>query len=206
MMRWIFTALILLAVVFGICNGRMAEVNTAAISECGRAVELAITLAGTICLWNGLMKVAQASGLTEKIARLLSPITTRIFRGVGKTSNAMQLITMNITANLLGLGNAATPLGIAAITELEKSTPDEDKGTANDNMILLVVLNTASIQLIPTTVAVLRLKYGSANPMDIIPAVLIASLVSVTVGLSLAKLFNRAFPVHRKSKGGRGPA
>lgn len=201
MMKWIFSILILLAVVFGACNGRMSEVSTAALSECGRAVELAITLAGTICLWNGLMRVAQESRLTEKIAKLLSPVTTRIFRGVERTSYAMQLITMNITANLLGLGNAATPLGIAAISELEKATPCEHKGTASDNMILLVVLNTASIQLVPTTVAVLRLQYGSDTPMDIIPAVLITSLVSVTVGIALAKLLNRVFPVQRKRKG-----
>ncbi len=90
--------------------------------------------------------------------------------------------------------NAATPLGLAAIQELEQSLPPEHKGAASDPMILLVVLNTASIQLIPTTVAVLRLKYGSENPMDIIPAVLISSLVSVTVGLFLAKVLNRLFP------------
>ena len=94
----------------------------------------------------------------------------------------------------MGLGNAATPLGLAAIQELEQSLPPEHKGAASDPMILLVVLNTASIQLIPTTVAVLRLKYGSENPMDIIPAVLISSLVSVTVGLFLAKVLNRLFP------------
>ncbi len=199
MMKWIFTVLILLSIVFGAWNGRIQQVSSAALSECGRAVELAIALTGSICLWNGLMRVAEQSGLTKKIASLLSPVTTRLFRGIGKTSYAMQLITMNITANLLGLGNAATPLGLAAIQELEKDTPGDLKGTANDNMILLVVLNTASIQLIPTTVAVLRLKYGSANPMEIIPAVLIASLVSVTVGIGIAKLLNRLFPARHGS-------
>lgn len=206
MMKWIFAALIALSVVFGALNGRMDSVSSAAISSCGGAVELALTLAGSLCLWSGLMRVAQESGLTEKAARLLAPVTTRIFRDVGRASKAMQLITMNITANLLGLGNAATPLGIAAISELAKEAPPEYKGTATDSMVLLVVLNSASIQLIPTTVAVLRLKYGAANPMDIIPSVLAASLVSVTVGLSLAKLLNRLFPAagRERRKAGRG--
>lgn len=194
MMKWILSLLGLLAIVFGIINGKIAEVNLAAIKECTKAVELAIALAGTVCLWSGFMRVAQKSGLTQIIARLLSPITGFLFKGVAKTSYAMQLITMNITANLLGLGNAATPLGIAAITELEKDTPPELKGVASNNMITLVVLNTASIQLIPTTVATLRLKYGSPDPLDIVFAVLASSLVSVTVALITATICNRIFP------------
>lgn len=195
MMKWVFAVLILLSIIFGAGTGQIGAVSTAALSECGHAVELCITLAGSICLWNGLMRVAQASGLTEIIAKFLFPLTGRLFKGLQKGSPAMQMITMNISANLLGLGNAATPLGIAAITELEKDIPLEQKGTASDNMLMLVVLNTASIQLIPTTVAVLRLKYGAANPLDILPAVLISSLASVAVGITLARLLNRFFPV-----------
>ncbi|MFZ2539502.1 MAG: nucleoside recognition domain-containing protein [Oscillospiraceae bacterium] len=194
MMKWILSGLAFLAIIFGMINGRTSEVNLAALKECSKAVELTITLAGTICLWSGLMRVAQKSGLTLIIAKLLSPIPCMLFKGVAKTSYAMQLITMNITANLLGLGNAATPLGIAAITELEKDTPKELKGVASNNMITLVVLNTASIQLIPTTAATLRLKYGSANPLDIVSAVLISSLVSVCVALLMTKLFNILSP------------
>lgn len=145
------------------------------------------------------MRVAEKSGLTKIIAGFLSPITGLLFKGISKTSYIMQLITMNITANLLGLGNAATPLGIAAITELEKEIPTEEKGTASDNMIILVVLNTASIQLIPTTVAVLRLKYGSLNPLDCVTAVLLSSLISVTVAILTAKLLNKLSPIRKKS-------
>ena len=192
MMKWIFTALIMLSVAFGLLNGRGEALGAAALSSCQQAVELAISLCGALCLWSGLMRAAQESGLTSRLARILSPVIGKLFRGAGP--KAMELIAMNITANLLGLGNAATPLGLAAIQELEQSLPPEHKGAASDPMILLVVLNTASIQLIPTTVAVLRLKYGSENPMDIIPAVLISSLVSVTVGLFLAKVLNRLFP------------
>lgn len=194
MMKWILSIIAFLAIIFGIFNGRIKQVNVAAIEECSRAIELTITLAGTICLWSGLMRVAEKSGLTKAIAKLLSPITCMLFKGVAKTSYTMQLITMNITANLLGLGNAATPLGIAAITELEKDTPKELKGTASNNMITLVVLNTASIQLIPTTVATLRLKYGSPNPLDIVCSVLVSSLISVTVALLMARLLNKLFP------------
>lgn len=200
MMKWVFAILISLSVVFGIGCGQMEEVSAAALSECGRAVELALTLTGSMCMWSGLMAVAQKSGLTEKIARLLSPLTCRIFRGISKTSETMQYITMNITANLLGLGNAATPLGIAAMQSLAKETDPNEKSTASDNMVLFVVLNTASIQLIPTTIAVLRLKYGASDPIDILPAVLLVSLLSLIVGITMAKLCNRAFPVRKRRR------
>lgn len=195
MMKWVFTAMVLLSVVFGIGCGQIDAVSRAAISSCGRAVELGLTLAGSMAMWSGVMKVAQESGLTAIIARLLSPITRRLFRGLDQTGKAMQYICMNITANLLGLGNAATPLGISAITELQKEVPTDDPNTASDHMITFVVLNTASIQLIPTTVATLRLQYGSSNPLDILPAVLLCSLGTVVAGISLTKLCNRLFPV-----------
>lgn len=200
MMKWVFTLLILLSLMFGFGCGRMEAVSSAALSECGRAIELTLTLAGSMCLWSGLMEVAKQSGLTQKIARLLSPLTTRLFKGLSKGSEAMQYITMNITANLLGLGNAATPLGIAAMKAMQKELPPDEDAAASDNMVLFVVLNTASIQLVPTTVAVLRLKYGASNPMDIIPAILIASLLSVTVGLTVAKCLNRLRPVGERRK------
>lgn len=196
-MKWVITVLIILAILFGALNGKMGDVSNSAIIECTKAVELAITLTGSICLWSGMMRVAQKSGLTKKISRLLSPLTRLIFKGLDKNSYALELISMNITANLLGLGNAATPLGIAAITELNKDVPENDKGIASNHMVMLVVLNTASIQLIPTTIATLRLKYGSQTPLDVLPAILISSLLSVTVALMLAYTLNRFFPIHR---------
>lgn len=204
MMKWVFTVLILLSIGFGAGTGRIGDVSAAALTECGRALELCLTLAGAMALWSGLMKVAQESGLTDRIARLLSPVTSRLFGGVSGTSRAMQYISMNITANLLGLGNAATPLGLAAMRELEREIPAEQRGTASDAMVTLVVLNTASIQLIPTTVAVLRAKYGAAEPLDIVPAVLLVSLASVTVSLLLTKILNRLFPAAGRRKAGLG--
>lgn len=187
-MKWVFSGLIILAVIFGALNDQMSAVSNAAISEGTKAIELSITLAGTLCLWSGLMQVAQKSGLTDKIAIMLSPVTRLLFKGIGVKSKAMALISMNITANMLGLGNAATPLGIAAMTELSK---ESENGVASPNMIMLVVLNTASIQIIPTTVAALRLKYGAASPLDILPAVWISSVAALAVGIFAAILFRR---------------
>lgn len=134
------------------------------------------------------MKVAEASGLTKIISKLLSPVTRVLFRDLPRNSPAFPLISMNITANLLGLGNAATPLGIAAIQSLSKEQPEPLRHTASVPIITLVVLNTASIQLLPTTIAVLRLEYGAANPLDILPSILLSSFVSVCVGLLLVQI------------------
>ena len=131
------------------------------------------------------MRIAQDSGLTEKISRLLQPVISFLFRGIQKGSEAVRLIAMNMTANLLGLGNASTPLGISAMRDRAKEAP---KGVASDHMIFLPVLNTASIQLIPTTAAMLRLRHGAESPFDILPAVLIVSLVSCVSALFTARL------------------
>lgn len=185
-MKWIFSGLILSAVFFGIATGRMNEVSNAAMSSCSDAVQLMITLLGSMCLWSGLMKVADKAGITEKLSRLFSPLIGLLFNGMNHKSEAAKAITLNISANLLGLGNAATPLGIAAMRAMEKES--RTPGVATDNMALFVVLNTASLQLIPTTTAILRQAAGSERPLDIMPAVWIASLVSVASGVIMAKL------------------
>lgn len=200
MMKWIFGILMAISVISGIFNGRMDEVSNSAITECGKAIELCFTLMGTMCLWSGLMRVAKKSNLTKKLAKLMSPLIGRIFHGLDRTSYAMELICMNITANLLGLGNAATPLGLAAMNELAKSSPDAHNGIATNHMILLVVLNTASIQLVPTTVATLRLKYGAVSPMDILPAIWITSALTLCISLLTTFLLNRFFPIRKKQE------
>lgn len=177
--------MLLLSLFFGVWNQSAGNIGTAILSESTHAVELVISLAGALCLWSGLMRVAQDSGLTQKIARLLQPLICFLFRGIKKGSEAVRLIAMNMTANLLGLGNASTPLGIAAMRELAKDAPP---GTASNHMVMLTVLNTASIQLIPTTAAMLRLRHGAASPFDILPAVLIVSLASAAAALFAAWL------------------
>ncbi len=191
MMSWIFTGMIALSIVFGVINGRMEQVSTAAIGECRKAIDLILQIGGSMCLWAGVMKIAESCHLTHKISRLFSPITCRIFKGLAPKGEAMGAITMNLAANLLGLGNAATPLGISAIQAMEKE--ERTHRTASNNMVLFVVLNTASLQLIPTTTAMLRLGAGSQAPMEILPAVWIASAVSVASGFCMAKLLEKVW-------------
>ncbi|MDL2234252.1 spore maturation protein A [Ruminococcaceae bacterium OttesenSCG-928-L11] len=193
MMKWVFSVLILGGVLFGLMNGRMDAVTNAALTECGNAVQLCITLAGTMAMWSGMMKIAEKSKLTERISKVLSPVIGALFGGLDYRSPAATAITLNLSANLLGLGNAATPLGINAMRELQKLNPHPD--TASDHMILFVVLNTASLQLVPTTTALLRANAGSATPLDILPAVICASFASISAGILMAKLLNRTFPV-----------
>lgn len=188
-MKWVMTAMITLAVIFALATGRMAEVSTAFLSECSAAVELAFSLIGIICLWSGIMRVAQSSGVTEKLARLFSPILGKLFKGLKKGGKAMQYITLNLTANILGLGNASTPFGLAAMREIEAEEKSPTPEAASHNMIVFTVMNTASLQIIPTTVAALRLKAGSAAPMEILPCVWIVSVLALTAALLGTKIF-----------------
>lgn len=195
MMKWVMTAMIALSVVFGIVGGNMDKVSEAFLSECGEAVELAVSLIGIICLWSGLMRVAQAAGVTELLAQLFSPILSKLFKNLKKGGKALQLITLNLTANLLGLGNASTPFGIAAMREIEAeenlNSDHANHNMASHSMIVFTVMNTASLQIIPTTVAALRLKYGSADPMAILPCVWIVSLLSLSAALLATKVFQK---------------
>lgn len=188
-MTWIFSGMILLSVVLGAMNGRITQVSSAALNEGGKAIALVISLAGIMSLWSGLMNVAEKSGLTEKFSRLFSPILRLLFKGLDPKSNAAKAISMNMAANMLGLGNAATPLGVAAMRELEalNRTP----AVASDYMVTFVVLNTASLQIIPTTTAALRLQAGAASPFDILPAVWITSIISVVSVLVMSRLLRR---------------
>ncbi len=189
MMTWIFSGMILLSVVLGAMNGRITQVSSAALNEGGKAIALVISLAGIMSLWSGLMNVAEKSGLTEKFSRLFSPILRLLFKGLDPKSSAAKAISMNMAANMLGLGNAATPLGVAAMRELEvlNRTP----AVASDYMVTFVVLNTASLQIIPTTTAALRLQAGAASPFDILPAVWVTSIISVVSVLVMSRLLRR---------------
>lgn len=191
MMKYIMTGLIVLSLIFAVITGRVSELSTAFLEECGGAVQLAITLIGIIALWSGLMRVAQSSGLTGKLAELAAPVLSKLFGGLKRGGTAMQYITLNITANILGLGNASTPFGIAAMREIEKEEHSLTPELASDNMITLTVMNTASLQLIPTTAAALRLKYGSASPMEILPCVWITSVCALAAALISCAVLRR---------------
>ena len=174
-MSYILAAFFVLALVCGGISGRMAEVSAAAMEGAGAAVELCLSMAGAICLWSGVMTLMERGGLSEKLARLLRPVLRRILPRAA--------LSANVSANLLGLGNAATPLGIRAATRMAQGCG----GVASDELCRLVVLNTASIQLLPTTVAAVRSAHGCAAPLDILPSVWLSSLLSVTAGLLAAR-------------------
>ena len=202
MMNGILTALLIFSVVTAAFTGRMEALSAAALSGCGEAVSLVITLTGMLCLWSGLMEIARRCRLTEALARLLRPLTRWLFPTVPQGSPAMQAICMNLSANLLGLGNAATPLGLAAMRELQKLNPHKD--SASNAMVTFVAMNTASLQLIPTTCAALRQQAGSAAPMEILPAVWLTGLSSLAVVLLLDRLlrWKSRRPEYRQARAG----
>lgn len=183
-MNVLFAGMIGMSLIFGILCGRLPQLSQAALEQSANAVNLAISLAGSLCLWSGVMKVAERSGATDALSKWMSPVISRLFRAVAPTSKAAKLICMNMAANLIGLGNATTPLGIAAMRELEQISGK--RKTATNSMVMFVVLNTASLQIIPTTTAMLRLNAGSRGPMEILPAVWAASLCSVISGVVMA--------------------
>lgn len=186
-MAWIWTGMAVLSILCGLATGRGDLVAAAAVEGAQAAVELCVSIAGMLCLWTGVMEIMLRSGLAEGLSRLLRPVLSALFPQVSGDRGVMDSISANVSANLLGLGNAATPLGIEAVRRMERKSP----GTASDAMCMLVVCNTASIQLIPTTVASVRAAAGSSAPFDILPAVWLSSALSVGVGISACKLFAR---------------
>lgn len=181
MIKWIFAIMMIASVIFGAGTGQIQQVCEAALNSCVEAVELFLYLLGGMCMWGGLMRVAEKAKITDMLSRLFRPLLKHIFKGLDLDGKAFHAICMNITANLLGLGNAATPLGLEAMRRLEQEERTGD--TTSRNMIMFVVLNTASITLIPTTAASLRIKHGSAEPMEILPCVLVTSACALAAGL-----------------------
>lgn len=187
MLNKIWAGMLLIAFIIGSFTGKISEVSDALMSGAKDAASLCFSLLGIMCLWTGLSKIAEKSGLTNLLATMLYPVTKILFPRLKKRSAALNAIVMNIVANLLGMGNAATPLGVKAMKELDKLNPD--KGVASDEMCMFAVINTASVQLIPATLIALRETYNSKNPGEIILAVWITSIIVIFVGTSLAKLF-----------------
>ena len=186
-MTIIWTGMIMISILCGLATGRGPDVAAAAVEGTSAAVQLALSIAGMLCLWTGVMEVMRQSGLADKLSRLLAPVLRLLFPQTAQDRSTMDSISANVSANLLGLGSAATPLGLEAARRLARSSP----GTASDSLCMLVVCNTASIQLIPTTVASVRAAQGCAAPFDILPAVWLASALSVGVGILACKIFAR---------------
>ncbi len=186
MLNLIWAGMMLLSMVCAVFTGRMPELSQAILQGAGNAVELTVSTLGMMCAWTGFLKIAEAGGLTVVLCRIFAPLLKRLFPDYRADSGAMRAISMNMAANFLGLGNAATPLGIAAMQEMQRDNPDPC--TANNSMVMFVVINTASIQLLPTFMGALRAQYGAVFPFDIVPAVWVASVGSLIVGIAVTKL------------------
>lgn len=186
-MSVIWAGMVLVSLACGLATGRGAEVAAAAMEGASAGVELCLSMAGALCLWMGVMEVLRRSGAIRALSRLLRPVLGWLYPDFARDGGVMDAVSANVSANLLGLGNAATPLGLDAARRMSRRSP----GVASDSLCMLVVCNTASIQLIPTTVAAVRAGAGSAAPFDILPAVWLASALSVTVGILAARLLAR---------------
>lgn len=180
--------MILFSLLFSAGAGTLRQTAAAVMEGAQSGVSLGISLAGILCLWSGVCRVMEAAGLSKRIARLLSPLLRRLLPDCH--ADAMEAVSANVSANLLGLGNAATPLGIEAVRRMKRGD------TASDDMCRFVVLNTASIQLLPTTIAAVRGAAGASSPFDILPAVWLTSLAALTVGLLSARLLGRVWRRH----------
>lgn len=183
-MAWIWTGMVALSVLCGILTGRMDAVGAAALEGAAAAVDLCLGMLGGMCLWMGVMELMERCGLAAGLSRLFRPVLRRLLPRSAKDEETLSALSANMSANMLGLGNAATPLGIRAARRMAAGCG----GTASDELCRLVVLNTASIQLLPTTVAAIRAANGSTAPLDILPAVWITSVLSVMAGLTAARL------------------
>lgn len=201
MLNYIWMGMLVLGFALGIINGRIEQVTQALIDSSKAAVELCIGLLGIMCLWTGLMKIAEQSGMVEKISSLARPVMAVLFPGIPKNHPAIGSIMMNLVANMLGLGNAATPLGIKAMEELQKLNAKKD--TATNEMSMFLVLNTSAIQLVPATIIAVRSAKGSKNPAEVIVTIWGASLFAAIVGILSAKFMSKIWRNgRRKSYGG----
>ena len=186
-MAWVWTGVVVISLIFGVAAGSLDAVANAALEGAQSAIDLSLSMAGILCLWSGVMEIMNVCGLSSGLAKVFRPILRRLLPNASKDEKTLATVSANVSANLLGLGNAATPLGIQAARRMARGC----NGVASDELCLLVVLNTASIQLLPTTIASVRAAAGCKTPFDILPAVWLASVISVAVGLLTARLLSR---------------
>lgn len=187
-MSWIWAGILLLSLIFSLTGGKGSELSAAVAQGAQSGITLAISMAGSLCLWTGVGNLMEKTGITGLLARFLSPVLNHLFPETKSDPVLARSLSGNVCANILGLGNAATPMGIqSARRMLRKDRP----GVATDSMCRLIVLNTASIQLIPANVAAVRASLGCGTPFDILPAVWVTSLCSAGLGLTAAWLLGK---------------
>ncbi len=193
MLNFLWGGMILIAVVYGTLTGHVQEVGNAAIDSSKEAVELCITMLGVMALWTGMMKIAEAAGLTEKFRRVMRPALRFLFPDVPADAKANDYIASNLLANLLGLGWAATPFGLKAMAELQKLNLAQGgkKEVASHAMCTFLIINISSLQLIPVNIIAYRSQYGSVNPAEIVGPAIVATAVSTLAAVLFVKLTER---------------
>lgn len=187
MLNILWPIFIIISIIYAIFSGNIENLNNSIFESTENAVNLTLTLLGMTCLWSGIMEVASKTQIIEYLSKILRPITKKLFSNLNEKS--YNSIIMNIIANILGLGNAATPLGLKAMSELQKE--NNNKEELSDNMMMLIVLNTASLQIIPTTIIAIRSSLGSENPTKIIFPVWISTICAAIVGIICIKIIIR---------------
>ena len=187
MLNIIWPIFLIISIIFSFFSGNLKALNNSFFESTESAVKLCLTLLGIMCLWSGAMKIVSTTSLINKITKILSPFMKLLFPKMKKRDEAYEQISMNVVANILGLGNAATPLGLKAMETMQKENAQKDRLT--DEMATLIVLNTASIQIIPTTVIAIRSSLCSNNPTIIIFPVWIATICAAIAGISAVKFF-----------------
>lgn len=191
MLNIIWPIFIIISYIYAILTGRVNEINNSVFESCESAVKLTITFLGTMCLWSGIMQIAKKTTLIDKLTNFLNPIMKILFPEIQKENPVHKEISMNMVANILGLGNAATPLGLKAMKTLQKENPKKD--TLTNSMAMFIIINTASIQIIPTTVIAIRSSLGSTNPTSIIIPVWIATICAAFAGVIAAKILMKKY-------------
>ena len=186
MLNIIWPLFIILSFVYSIICGNTEEINNSIFESAKNAVELTITFMGTVCLWNGLMQIVKETTIIKKIVKIINPVISKIIPNINNNKKIKEEIAMNIVANMLGLGNAATPLGLKAMETMQKENYNKDRLT--DTMMMFIVLNTASLQIIPTTIIAIRSSLGSNNPTKIIVPIWIATITAAITGILICKI------------------
>lgn len=186
MINYLFASFFIIGIIYSLITGNL-DISQGMLNASSKGLELILSVIPVMCLWLGIMNIAKKSGLLDKLSRYLTPILRVIFPEIPKNSPCFSYIGTNIIMNMLGLGNAATPFGLKAIKEMQEINIEKD--TASRSMITFLVINTASVTIMPTTIISLRMLYGSVNPESIIPYIIITSSLSCMIGLIIDRLF-----------------
>jgi len=189
MINYIWAGLIVIGLVVGTLTGRLEQVSSAVMDSAKTSAELCLSLIGIYALWLGILNIADKSGMVKSISKKLEGVLCALFRGIRRGSEAMGYISLNLVANMLGMGNAATPFGLKAMAELQKLNPN--KKVATNAMCMLLIVNASSVQLLPLTIIGLRSAAGSVNPAEITLPALIATAVTTATGIIIAKICER---------------